>query len=70
MCTSNPRPGLRLRVERAAEDALSRQQYVSAIDVLCGMGLLAKGLDHAAARHQDAGIIDRILSTRQEPKHQ
>ena len=26
---------------RAAEAALSRQQYVSAIDVLCGMGLLA-----------------------------
>jgi hypothetical protein len=29
------------RVVRAAEAALSRQQYVSAIDVLCGMGLLA-----------------------------
>lgn len=28
------------RVARAAETALSRQQYVSAIDVLCGMGLL------------------------------
>lgn len=28
------------RVVRAAETALSRQQYVSAIDVLCGMGLL------------------------------
>jgi hypothetical protein len=32
---------LRTRVSRAAENALSRQQYVSAIDVLCGMGLLA-----------------------------
>src|SRR5260370_6622234 len=29
------------RVHRAAEAALSHQQYVSAIDVLCGMGLLA-----------------------------
>jgi hypothetical protein len=28
------------RVVQAAEAALSRQQYVSAIDVLCGMGLL------------------------------
>lgn len=28
------------RVVRAAEAALARQQYVSAIDVLCGMGLL------------------------------
>ena len=28
-------------MERAAEAALSRQQYVSAIDVLCGIGLLA-----------------------------
>jgi hypothetical protein len=32
---------LERRVVRAAETALSRQQYVSAIDVLCGMGLLA-----------------------------
>lgn len=32
---------LERRVLRAAEAALSRQQYVSAIDVLCGMGLLA-----------------------------
>jgi hypothetical protein len=32
---------LKTRVVRAAEAALSRQQYVSAIDVLCGMGLLA-----------------------------
>jgi hypothetical protein len=29
------------RVYRAAEAALARQHYVSAIDVLCGMGLLA-----------------------------
>jgi hypothetical protein len=28
------------RVVRAAEATLARQQYVSAIDVLCGMGLL------------------------------
>ena len=32
---------LRTRVVRAAEAALSRQKYVSAIDVLCGTGLLA-----------------------------
>ena len=31
---------LESRVHRAAEAALSRQPYVSAIDVLCGMGLL------------------------------
>lgn len=37
----NRKEDLRTRVERAAEAALSRQQYVSAIDVLCGMGLLA-----------------------------
>lgn len=32
---------LERRVHRAAEAALARQQYVSAIDVLCGIGLLA-----------------------------
>ena len=37
----NLQDDLRTRVVRAAEAALSRQQYVSAIDVLCGMGLLA-----------------------------
>jgi hypothetical protein len=36
-----PKEDLRTRVVRAAEAALSRQQYVSAIDVLCGIGLLA-----------------------------
>jgi hypothetical protein len=41
MSTANREEDLRLRVVRAAEAALSRQQYVSAIDVLCGMGLLA-----------------------------
>ena len=35
-----PNRDLKIRVVRAAEAALSRQQYVSAIDVLCGMGLL------------------------------
>jgi hypothetical protein len=34
------REELEARVVRAAEAALGRQQYVSAIDVLCGMGLL------------------------------
>ena len=33
---------LKRRVFQAAEAALSRQQYVSAIDVLCAMGLLAR----------------------------
>jgi hypothetical protein len=32
---------LEQRVYRAAEATLARQHYVSAIDVLCGMGLLA-----------------------------
>lgn len=34
-------PELERRVHRAAEAALACQQYVSPIDVLCGMGLLA-----------------------------
>jgi hypothetical protein len=37
---SHGQPVLEERVVRAAEAALARQQYVSAIDVLCGMGLL------------------------------
>ena len=37
----DPKSELKRRVLQAAEAALSRQQYVSAIDVLCGMGLLA-----------------------------
>jgi hypothetical protein len=32
---------LERRIHRAAEAALARQQYVSAIDMLCGIGLLA-----------------------------
>lgn len=40
MSQSNHKQGLEERVVRAAEAALSRQHYVSAIDVLCGMGLL------------------------------
>jgi hypothetical protein len=31
---------LEIRVHRAAEAALSRKRYVTAIDVLCGMGSL------------------------------
>jgi hypothetical protein len=31
------------RVVRAADDALARQQYVSPVDVLLGMGLLSPG---------------------------
>src|SRR6266567_595524 len=40
MSNTDRKQGLEERVVRAAEAALSRQQYVSAIDVLCGMGLL------------------------------
>src|SRR5579859_3787151 len=38
---SNQREDLKPRVIRAAEAALARQQYVSPIDVLSGMGLIA-----------------------------
>jgi hypothetical protein len=40
MSHSDRQHELEQRVVRAAEAALLRQQYVSAIDVLCGMGLL------------------------------
>ena len=40
MSQSGRKLTLEERVARAAETALSRQHYVSAIDVLCGMGLL------------------------------
>jgi hypothetical protein len=40
MSNSDHQVRLEERVVRSAEAALSRQQYVSAIDVLCGMGLL------------------------------
>jgi hypothetical protein len=40
MSQSGRKLTLEERVARAAEAALSRQQHVSAIDVLCGMGLL------------------------------
>lgn len=40
MSNSDPKARLEERVVRAAEAALSREQYGSAIDVLCGMGLL------------------------------
>ena len=40
MSQSGRKLTLEKRVARASETALSRQHYVSAIDVLCGMGLL------------------------------
>jgi hypothetical protein len=40
MSHPNRQLGLEERVVQAAEAALARQQYVSAIDVFCGMGLL------------------------------
>lgn len=51
---------LESRVIRAAETALSSQQYVSAIDVLCGMGLL-----HAAQvdlwRKGRVGFLEEVI---------
>ena len=49
------REELEARVVRAAEAALGRQQYVSSIDVLCGMGLLA-------ATHVDPWRKGRMIS--------
>ena len=46
------------RVNRAAEAALVRQHYVSAIDVLCGMGLLAS----SAVDSWRKGRIDSLES--------
>ena len=40
MSDSDREQGLERRVVQAAEAALARQQYVSAIEVFCGMGLL------------------------------
>jgi hypothetical protein len=40
MANRNPKQSLDGRVTRAAEAALARRKFVTAIDVLCGMGLL------------------------------
>jgi hypothetical protein len=51
---------LEKRVHRAAEAALSRQQYVSAIDVLVGMGLLTP--THVASwRKGRVDFLERVI---------
>ena|SRR5258708_4365754 len=51
---------LEKRVLRAAEAALSRQQYVSAIDVLVGMGLLTPA--HVASwRKGRVDFLERVI---------
>jgi hypothetical protein len=52
--------GLEERVVRAAEAALARQQYVSAIDVLCGMGLLLPS-QVDAWRKGKIDSLDRVI---------
>jgi len=50
------------RVVNAAEAALARQQYVSAIDVLCGMGLLTPG--HVNSwRKGRVDYLERVIQT-------
>jgi hypothetical protein len=51
---------LKNRVVQAAEAALSRQQYVSAIDVLCGMGLLAPS-NVASWRKGRIDFLERVI---------
>ena len=51
---------LKRRVFQAAEAALSRQQYVSAIDVLCGMGLLAP-TQVASWRKGRTDFLERVI---------
>ena len=51
---------LETRVHRAAEAALFRQHYVSAIDVLCGMGLLTDA--HVGAwRKGRVDFLERVI---------
>ena len=57
---SSRRQDLKPRVERAAEAALARQSQVSAVDVLCGMGLLAP--THLAAWRQGRiDFLERVI---------
>ena len=57
---SNPQDHLRNRVILAAEAALSDHSYVSAIDVLCGMGLLA-GSHVQAWRKGRIDFLERVI---------
>ena len=58
--SSNPQEHLRNRVILAAEAALSDHSYVSAIDVLCGMGLLA-GSHVQAWRKGRIDFLERVI---------
>jgi hypothetical protein len=60
MSHSHRQLGLEERVVRAAEAALSRQQYVSAIDVFCGMGLLLSGQVDAWRKGQ-IDFLERVI---------
>lgn len=51
---------LKRRVHQVAEAALSRQQYVSAIDVFCGMGLLASS-QVASWRKGRIDFLERVI---------
>lgn len=60
MSQSSSNHTLEERVARAAETALSRQQYVSAIDILCGMGLLH--LSHVDSwRKGQIDFLERVI---------
>jgi hypothetical protein len=52
--------GLEERVVRAAEAALARQQYVCAIDVFCGMGLLLPSQVNAWRKGQ-IDFLERVI---------
>ena len=60
MSMPNRQLDLKTRVVRAAQAALARQQYVTAIDVLCGMGLLA-ATNIDAWRKGRIDFLDRMI---------
>jgi hypothetical protein len=60
MSHSHRQLGLEERVVRAAEAALTRQQYVSAIDVFCGMGLLLPPQVNAWRKGQ-IDFLERVI---------
>ena len=60
MSQSGRKVSLERRVAHVAEAALSRQQYVRAIDVLCGMGLLLP--THVdSGRKGRVGYLERVI---------
>jgi hypothetical protein len=58
--SSNEQDRFRSRVVRAAEAALADHAYVSAIDVLCGMGLLASS-NLEAWRKGQVGVLEQVI---------